>query len=92
MQFIQSTHSTTQPLHHASVHFSSTFVTTNSTFITGLADSILTMPPGICGLRHALALPSPVPLWPGNSVTVHAFHTFPDHCAIVKTQSLLEWS
>lgn len=27
-----------------------------------------------------------------NSVTVHAFHTFPDHCAIVKTQSLLEWS
>jgi hypothetical protein len=26
-----------------------------------------------------------------SSVVVHAFHTFPDHCAIVKTQSLLEW-
>jgi hypothetical protein len=27
-----------------------------------------------------------------SSVMVHAFHTFPDHCAIVKTQSLIEWS
>lgn len=26
-----------------------------------------------------------------QSLLVHAFHTFPDHAAIVKTQSLLEW-
>lgn len=26
-----------------------------------------------------------------SSAIVHAFHTFPAHCAIVKTQSLLEW-
>lgn len=27
----------------------------------------------------------------GNSAMVHAFHTFPDHCAVIKTQSLCEW-
>jgi len=27
-----------------------------------------------------------------SSAVVHAFHTFPDHCAIVKTQSLFEWT
>lgn len=26
-----------------------------------------------------------------NSTIIHAYHTFPDHCAIVKTQSLIEW-
>ncbi|MDX1969985.1 MAG: DUF2617 family protein [Planctomycetaceae bacterium] len=26
-----------------------------------------------------------------GSAVVHAFHTFPDHCAVVKTQSLYEW-
>ncbi len=27
----------------------------------------------------------------GNSAIMHAFHTFPDHCAVIKTQSLFEW-
>lgn len=27
-----------------------------------------------------------------NSTLIHAFHTFPEHAAIVKTQSLIEWS
>jgi hypothetical protein len=26
-----------------------------------------------------------------TSVMLHAFHTFPDHCAIIKTQTLFEW-
>jgi len=26
-----------------------------------------------------------------TSVTMHAFHTFPDHCAVIKTQTLVEW-
>ena len=26
-----------------------------------------------------------------SAAVVHAFHTFPDHCAVVKTQSLFEW-
>lgn len=26
-----------------------------------------------------------------TSAVVHAFHTFPDHCAVVKTQSLIDW-
>jgi len=26
-----------------------------------------------------------------HSVMLHAFHTFPDHCAIIKTQTLVEW-
>lgn len=26
-----------------------------------------------------------------TSTMIHAYHTFPDHCAIVKTQSLIEW-
>jgi hypothetical protein len=26
-----------------------------------------------------------------QSLVLHAFHTFPDHCAVVKTQSLIEW-
>jgi hypothetical protein len=26
-----------------------------------------------------------------TSVLLHAFHTFPDHCAVVKTQTLVEW-
>lgn len=26
-----------------------------------------------------------------SSVMLHAFHTFPDHCAIIKTQTLVEW-
>lgn len=26
-----------------------------------------------------------------SSAVIHAFHTFPDHCAVVKTQSLLDW-
>lgn len=26
-----------------------------------------------------------------TSTIIHAYHTFPDHCAIVKTQSLIEW-
>lgn len=26
-----------------------------------------------------------------TSVMLHAFHTFPDHCAVIKTQSLVEW-
>lgn len=27
----------------------------------------------------------------GSSAVVHAYHTFPDHCSVVKTQSLFEW-
>jgi len=26
-----------------------------------------------------------------NSVMLHAYHTFPDHCAVIKTQTLVEW-
>lgn len=26
-----------------------------------------------------------------SAAIIHAYHTFPDHCAIVKTQSLIEW-
>lgn len=26
-----------------------------------------------------------------TSAIIHAFHTFPDHCAVVKTQSLFDW-
>lgn len=26
-----------------------------------------------------------------SAAVVHAFHTFPDHCAVIKTQSLFEW-
>lgn len=40
---------------------------------------------------------SPAPLsllvtdcWP-NSLLIHSFHTFPDNCAVVKTQSLFEF-
>jgi hypothetical protein len=56
-----------------------------------------------CGRAHlAHEFPSPNRFSPGalsvisadvcrSSVAVHAFHTFPDHCAIIKTQTLVEW-